>query len=244
MATAPRSERLRGLSTALVGDVLDELGYSNQILASEIRAIVPGLKLAGPAFCVSGARDGGSSQGSERDSQPQPGFELFRHMYEGCIAVVATEDYDVAGPWGENTALSARVRGCRGAVIDGGTRDVEELARMSFPIFARFATAARVEGRWRHVEFETPVRVRGQLESHVVVSPGDFVLGDGDGVVVVPSALVDVVLDAAEELHRIEVSMREELADGVDREDVYRGHDRYAHVRRLRSSLAPPPQSS
>lgn len=230
--------RLRALQTSLVGDVLDELGCKQQILDAEIHAITPGLGLTGVAFPIRGEVASGTSveatqlDGRKRTSSPS--YEFFRQLTPGCVAVVATGGYRVAGPWGENTALSARVRGCVGAVVDGPTRDSAELAEMGFPTFARFATAARIEGRWRHVEYGRPIEMPGQI-GPVVVAPGDLVLGDADGVMVVPARIAQSAITAAEQLSEIETRMREELLAGTDREDVYRRHDRYAHVRALRS---------
>jgi regulator of RNase E activity RraA len=231
-------ERLRLLQTSLIGDVLEELGQTQQLLDAGIRPITPGLTLAGVAFTVRGEpADGTSIEAAQQDAnEPSPSYEFFRNMFPGCVAVVATGGYQVAGPWGENTAVSARVRGCVGAVIDGPTRDSRALIEMSFSTYARFATAARVEGRWRHTSFGQPIEMPGQT-GPVQINPGDLVLGDADGIVVVPQSLAPIVIPAAEELDAIETSMRTELLAGVDREDVYRRHDRYRHVRALRAQL-------
>jgi 4-hydroxy-4-methyl-2-oxoglutarate aldolase len=115
-------------------------------------------------------------------------------------------------------------------IVDGGTRDSLELGEMAFPTFVRFASAARIEGRWRHVEFEMPIKLPGQVGRSVAVNPGDVIVADADGIVVVPRELSAQVAELGEELARIEEQMRRELADGVDREEVYRRHDRYAHI--------------
>jgi regulator of RNase E activity RraA len=151
-------------------------------------------------------------------------------MYPGCVAMIETGGYSVGGPWGENTALSAKVRGCVGAVIDGGTRDSVELAAMGFPVFARFVTPTRVEGRWSHTAFEVPVRLPGQGGRDVVVEPGDLVIADPDGVVIVPRGIAARAIADSEEVMLIEGRMREELLAGIDREEVYRRHDRFAHI--------------
>jgi 4-hydroxy-4-methyl-2-oxoglutarate aldolase len=228
-------ERLGALQTDVVADVLDQMGFTNQIVSVAIQPLVPSMRIAGPAFCIRGEPAEGStiepSAGTARVS-----YELFRHMYDGCVAVVDTGGYRVAGPWGENTAISAYARGCRGAVIDGGTRDSLELVQIGFPTFVRFSSAARVEGRWRHVEFETPIELSGQVGATVRVTPGDVVVADVDGIVVVPSDLAAEVAELGETLQKIEQEMREKLVAGVDREEVYRRHDRYAHIPRRAGS--------
>jgi 4-hydroxy-4-methyl-2-oxoglutarate aldolase len=222
-------ERLTALQSDGVADVLDQMGLHDQIVSVEIQPLVPTMRVAGPAFCIRGEPAAGSTIEATA-GRGKPSYELFRHMYDGCVAVVDTGGYRVAGPWGENTAVSARARGCLGVIVDGGTRDSLELAEMSFPTFVRFASAARVEGRWRHVEFEAPIELPGQVGSAVTVNPGDVIVADADGVVVVPRELGAEVAELGEELARIEEQMRRELADGVDREEVYRRHDRYAHI--------------
>jgi regulator of RNase E activity RraA len=219
--------RLGALQTATVGDVLDEMGLDAQILHSTIRPVGSGMKLAGPAFTISG-RAGASAPSTH--GEPSVGYEMFRHMTAGCIAVLDTGAYTTAGPWGENTALSARMRGCAGVVIAGGTRDSVELAAMGFPTFAEFVTPARVERRWHHIAFGQTIELPGQVKSPVVINPGDGILADADGVVVVPTDILPEVIPAAEEVARIEEEMRRLLALGIDREEVYRTHARFAHI--------------
>jgi 4-hydroxy-4-methyl-2-oxoglutarate aldolase len=222
-------ERLGALQTDVVADVLDQMGYTDQIVSVEIQPLVTSMRIAGPAFCIRGEPAEGSTMEASA-GKASASYELFRHMYEGCVAVVDTGGYRVAGPWGENTAISAYARGCRGAVIDGGTRDSVELVDIGFPTFVRFSSAARVEGRWRHVEFETPIELPGQVGATVKVTPGDVIVADADAIVVVPSDLAAEVAELGETLEKIEQEMRGELVAGVDREEVYRRHNRYAHI--------------
>ena len=228
-------ERLAALQSDVVADVLDQMGLHDQIASVEIQPLASTMRMVGPAFCIRGEAAAGSTIEATA-GRGKPSYELFRKMYDGCVAVVDTGDYRVAGPWGENTALSARARGCRGVIIDGGTRDSLELAEMSFPTFVRFVSAARVEGRWRHVEFETPIELPGQVGTAVTVNPGDVIVADADGIVVVPRELGAEVAELGEKLARIEEEMRRELAAGSDREEVYRRHDRYAHIPKRASS--------
>jgi 4-hydroxy-4-methyl-2-oxoglutarate aldolase len=222
--------RLERLDTPVVSDVLDELGLPDQLLSAAVKPVDRSMRVAGPAFCIRG-------EGIDRDAPPPaavegspPGYEMFRHMYAGCVAVVDTGGHQVGGPWGENTALSAVMRGCRGVVIDGGTRDAPQLAAMGFPAFVRWSTAVRVDGRWRHTGFEEPITLPGQTGAGVIVTPGDLVLADADGVAIVPQALAEEVVEAAEEVVRIEQRIRDELVAGSDREAVYRRNPRFAHV--------------
>ena len=224
-------QRLVKLQSDTIGDVLDEMGYRHQILSADIRPISPEMKVAGPAFTIKGQTATHSTVQAEGGA-PKPGYEMFRRMYTGCVAVMETGGHTVGAPWGENSALSAKVRGCAGMVVDGGTRDGRELMAMAFPTFAKFISAARVEGRWTHLAFDVPITMPGQTCKEVIVNPGDFVLADFDGVVVIPRRLAEEVIAAAEQVQRVEERIREELTAGVDREEVYRRHPRYAHIRK------------
>jgi 4-hydroxy-4-methyl-2-oxoglutarate aldolase len=222
-------ERIATLRSDVVADVLDQMGLCDQIISADLQPLAPTMRIVGPAFCIRGE----PAQGSTIEAtagRGKPSYDLFRHMYNGCVAVIDTGGYRIAGPWGENTAISAYARGCRGVIIDGGTRDSNELREMAFPTFVRFASAARVEGRWCHVEFETPIRLPGQVGEWVPVEPGDIIVADADGIVAIPRELASEVAELGDKLATIEEEMRQELASGVDREDVYSRHDRYAHI--------------
>jgi 4-hydroxy-4-methyl-2-oxoglutarate aldolase len=227
--TAALVEQLWTLRSDVVADVLDQMGLHDQILYAEIQPLAPNMQIVGPAFCIRGEAAAGSTIEATAGGG-SVSYELFRSMYEGCIAVIDTGGYSVAGPWGENTALSARARGCRGVILDGGTRDSRELVDLGFPTFVRFASAARVEGRWRHTDFERPIELPGQGGRPVTVRPGDVVVADADGVVIVPRQLGAEVAELGAKLAAIEEEMRRELRAGADREDVYRRHKRYSQI--------------
>jgi regulator of RNase E activity RraA len=232
--TAALCQRLINLQSDTIGDVLDEMGCRHQILSADIRPISPEMRVAGPAFTIKGQTAAHSTVQADGDA-PKPGYEMFRRMFAGCVAVMETGGHAIGAPWGENSALSAKVRGCVGMVIDGGTRDGRELMTMPFPTFSKFISAARVEGRWAHLAFDIPITMPGQTCKEVVVKPDDLILADFDGVVVIPRELADDVVAAAEAVERIEERIREELMAGMDREEVYRRNPRYAHIRKSRT---------
>lgn len=218
--------RFRRLPTAVVYDVLDEMGWPNQALHHSIRPIAPAMKVAGPAYTARGM--GAASEARALASS----YQMFRELTPGCVLVRDGGGHDVSGPSGENTSLSAMARGCVGAVLDGGTRDAEALERIGFPVFARLVTPVFARGRWATVELGAPIMMPGQVAAQVRVDPGDFVLGDRDGVVIVPQRLQWEALEAAEELERIEGRIQKALRAGEDREAVYRRFPKFAHVRK------------
>jgi 4-hydroxy-4-methyl-2-oxoglutarate aldolase len=216
--------RYRRLHTAVAYDVLDAMGLPNQALHHAIKPLAPGMRVAGPAYTARGMSAAGVG--------PASSYQMYREMTPGCVLVMDMGGHAVAGPWGENTSLAASVRGAAGAVLDGGTRDLEQIEAMGFPVFARFVTPVFAKGRWSMVALNEPIQVSGQVAAQVRVEPADFVLGDRDGVVVIPQRLQWEVLEAAEELERIEEQIQTALQSGEDREEVYRRLPKFNHVRK------------
>lgn len=223
-------ERYRAIPTAVAYDVLDAMGLPNQALHQAIKPLAPGMRVAGPAYTARGMSAAGAGTASS--------YQMYREFTPGCVLVMDTGGHAVAGPWGENTSLSAAMRGAAGAVLDGGTRDLEQVEAMGFPVFARFVTPVFAKGRWSMVALNEPIQVSGQVAAQVRVEPGDFVLGDRDGVVVIPWRLQWEVLEAAEELERIEERIQAALRSGEDREEVYRRLPKFDHVRKAGESPA------
>jgi regulator of RNase E activity RraA len=119
-----------------------------------------------------------------------------------------------------------RERGCVGSLVDGGVRDVRWLRQHNFPVFARYRTPVQSIGRWKVTGWQTPVKLRGATTKYVSISPGDFILGDEDGVIAIPAAVLDQVLTRSEELTRKEVAIRKEIAKGLSLADALKtfGH--------------------
>lgn len=219
--------RYERLSTPVVYDVLDKMGYPNVALTSEIRSIAPDMVVFGPALTIQGAPYDASRQNAVT------GFEVFRLKHPDAVWVMATNGHRISGPWGENSSLSAKMTGARGIVIDGGTRDANAIVAMGFPTFCRYLTPVFGNGRYQMIGYQQPVQIAGQVGETVTVHPGDFVMADRDGVVIIPQALVEDVLVAAEKLEEIEVLLREGLQAGEDREAVYAQYPKFNHVRRM-----------
>jgi regulator of RNase E activity RraA len=123
-------------------------------------------------------------------------------------------------------------------VTDGGTRDANEVVALGFPLFCRFLSPVFMGGRFAVKAHQEPVELDGQVGAKVRVEPGDLVVADRDGVVIVPRGIAHEVLEAAEELGRIEERLRAGLRAGEDREVVYKRHPKFAHVRRIKDTEA------
>ncbi len=216
--------RFGAVSSPTVYDVLDKLGHPNQALHSDIRPLGTGRRIAGPALTMRGApmarADG--RWGSAIS------YGMFRAIRPGDVIVFDCGGHLASGPWGGNTGRGAQVRGAAGAVIDGATRDRSDLVKMGFPTFCRAVTPVLAHGRFQVESFNEPITMSAQLGGRVDVSPGDYVVADDDGIVVVPRALIVPVLECAEFADRAEGEIRRALEAGEDRETIDRRIDRWA----------------
>jgi 4-hydroxy-4-methyl-2-oxoglutarate aldolase len=207
-------ERYLKLYTGAIGDMLDKSGYRNQILPYYISAVTTQNRVAGPAF---------TGQGYPCADQTHDDTKMRLAMLDsvtpGSVSVWACGGSFECAHWGEIMSTAVRQRGCTGAVLDGGVRDVDFINLMAYPVFARFKNPASSIGRWDILEYQTTIRI-----GTTVIHPGDFVFGDVDGVVVVPKDLIVNVLVAAEDVYRREKGMREELRRGVP---IHEAYDKY-----------------
>ena len=216
-------ERLARLSVSGLADQFDKLGKVPPVLARELKPIGAAVKFAGLAYCVKGRK----REGSGWKAIPGPRDALYDSLDErvsaGAVLVLDTGGYDDTAVFGGGTGLALKQRGCAGAIIDGAVRDVEELASMGLPTLARAVSAIRFVGRFAVTEVDRPVEVRG-LAGPVTVAPGDLVLADDDGVIVVPAALAEEVIALAEKADRVEALVKADVLRGVPRREASRRH--------------------
>lgn len=199
------------LYTAAVADVLDALGLPQQTLAPEISPLRPGMRVEGTVFAVEGR------------SHPQHDYEpsirrilqMLGDVPPGHVPVYAPGDHSCA-QFGELSATALAAKGCPGIVTDGGTRDVAFIESMGFPVFCRYATPLDSVPRWEAVEWGHNVEIGG-----VRVATGDWVLGDADGVVVVPADRRDEVLSRAREVAGTENEVRQAVRGGLAPLEAY-----------------------
>jgi regulator of RNase E activity RraA len=129
--------------------------------------------------------------------------------------------------FGELIALGMKERGCVGAVLDGGIRDVRWIGQHGFPVFAKYRTPVQSIGRWKVNAWQVPVVLRGATSNFVSVKPGDFILGDDDGAIVIPAPLVEQVLAESERLTATEAAIRTQLSEGLT---LAQALAKYGHV--------------
>lgn len=211
IATDEIRTRYLRLYTGAIADMLDKSGHRNQVLPYYVTPFTSVNKVAGPAFTGQGY-----PCASTRNDDTQTRLDMLDSIKPGTVSVWACGGSLECAHWGEIMSTAARERGCTGAVIDGGVRDLDFINAMQYPVFARFKSSASSIGRWDIKEYQVTVKIGA-----TVIHPGDFVFGDIDGVVVVPRDLTMEILVAAESVFERERGMREELRSGVSIKEAY-----------------------
>lgn len=204
-------ERFLRVATANVADVLDGLGFPNQGLAADFRPLgVEDGRLAGWAHTIQGEPATYPLEGGDPAK-----MEACAALTPGSVSVWARAPSEQICFFGELIAVGMKERGCVGALVDGGVRDVEWLRHHRFSVFARYRTPIQSIGRWRVVDHGCPVQLPGATLESVEIRSGDLILADPDGAIVVPASLVDEVLPEAERLTATEEEIRRELTEGA-----------------------------
>jgi 4-hydroxy-4-methyl-2-oxoglutarate aldolase len=204
----------RNLTTGSVADALWEQDISAH-MTHDIKPIFP-VKLVGPAVTV-------LEEPTKERLPPTHALELIDHCEPGCVIVIAIKGFRDVAIWGGIMTAGAVANGFAGAVLDGGVRDVEEIQRdYHFPVFSRSIVPATTLGRFKSVSANNPVKVGG-----VTVNPGDLMVGDRDGVVVVPAAMIDRVLQVALDIEKRE---KEEAKLIRETKSLIRGLEKYKRI--------------
>ena len=161
-------------------------------------------------------------------------FEIDRAGANGVVIVIGMNGHTMSAAIGGLMCLALKRRGCAGVVVDGGARDVGEIVDLALPVFCRYATPLISAGRWALTGAHTPIRVAGQASDTVEIAPDDLIIGDADGVVVIPQAIAADIVSWAEKVAEIEEAIASRLREGETREAMFAAHPRFAHIRRLR----------
>jgi regulator of RNase E activity RraA len=204
----------RQLYTSVLADVLDDLGQRRQVMSHTIRPLFPEARLAGRAATM---------LASEVYDVPAKPFELELQLLDslepGEVVVCTTQGSLHAAMWGELLSTHTQAKGGRGAVMDGLTRDSWGIVDIRFPVFAAGLSPADSKGRLDVTAIRVPIECGG-----VRVEPGDLVVADYDGCLVVPQAIEDEVVARALEKVSGENVVRELLRAGASIEQVFKEH--------------------
>jgi 4-hydroxy-4-methyl-2-oxoglutarate aldolase len=196
--------RLRACGTSALSDALDKLGIDGQI--PHIRPVVRSMGFAGPAFTVEMLPVGqtGGSVGDYIDD-----------VSAGDVVVIANDGRMDATVWGDILTSVASARGVAGTVIDGVCRDSDRCVELDYAVFARASWMRTGKDRVTAHAYNVPVNMAG-----IRISPGDWLVGDADGVVSIPQDRVAETLAIAEAIEVTEAKICAAVATGRRLDDV------------------------
>ena len=177
-----------------VSDAMDKMGLKQGFMAHDIRPICPldsvDTKIVGYACTIK------ISESKEaKDSDLLDEFKAFGCIKKNDVVVLDGGGTWVASLWGQLLSTESKIRGAVGAVVDGPVRDTLTVTKMGFPVFAKGFVPCTSRNRMKFIGCDIPV-----MCGNIRVSPGDLVMGDIDGVIVVPKLRIEAVLVEAKQI--------------------------------------------
>ena len=207
--TATLVERLAQIPyTGAVSDILDEMGYHDQVLPHEIQSLHPGHVVVGKALTILGE----PTDSTDPEVIFVPFLKMLGDVKPDNVLVNQPND-SLAAHLGELSAETAQYR---------GARDTEYIRKLGFPVFARYKTPVDIVGRWSLVAHNVPIVI-----GRVHIAPGDYILGDRDGVLVIPQSIVAEVVTQAEAVVQTENLVRKSILEGTHPVDAFRQFGRF-----------------
>ena len=195
-------KRFERMATTNLSDALDKVGIRGTVIG--IRPMFDCLRTVGRAVTIKITAAGAMK------SECHLGVRAIDAAEAGDVIVIDNRGDLHNNCWGEILSMGAKAKGVAGVVVDGAARDIDACKEFGFPVYARGAVPLTARGRIMEESFNEVIRV-----GDVQVRPGDVVMADVNGVVVVPSESVERVLAAAEEILAKEEAMVDELQRGV-----------------------------
>ncbi len=210
-----RTFKLKKLYTGAVTDILDSLGedFRNQTLPNDLRPLDKKMKVAGPVYTVRGAKRFFDDGEDPRYKQ----MDMLDGIFPNCVIVMDSGDEKKAAHWGELMSKTSLEKGAIGAVIYGGIRDTHQIIEEhKFPVFACYHSPLTAVFRYNIVDFNTPIII-----GNVNINPGDYILGDIDGVVCIPNKVIDEVINQASIVKEKEDIVRKKLSNGENIRNLF-----------------------
>jgi len=205
------AERLEQGYAGAIYDVLRAMGHANCALPNTIRPLDPARKLAGRVFTVSGRP--ATTASAHETLLAWTG--LLSKAPRDSVVVCQPNDSTLAH-MGELSAETMQLRGVRGYVVDGGSRDSEFILNIGFRVFCRYFSPMDVVARWLPETFGEPITIGG-----VTIRTGDYLYGDRDGVLIIPAAAAEEVAARTEQVMKTESLVRKAILEGVDPQEAY-----------------------
>jgi 4-hydroxy-4-methyl-2-oxoglutarate aldolase len=205
------ADRLQACYTGVVHDVMRAMGLGDFTLPTELRPILPEQAMAGPAFTIEGIVD----ENADPHETLLAWTGLLSKAPTGSIWVSQPNDRVVAH-MGDLSAETLKNKGVRGCIADGFIRDVNFLLAIGFQSWCRGFTPRDIVGYWLPKATQVPVTI-----GDVTIAPGDYMVGDRDGLIRVPQALIVEVVERAEAAMATESLVRKAILAGSDPQQAY-----------------------
>lgn len=202
-------DRYEKVFTAAVNDVLREMQLLHQVLPNNIMPLKDEMRVAGIAFTVKGSKN------LKLENEMEFRAKMLEELHEDSVVVWDTSGDDESAQWGEVMTMASKRRGCRGAVVDGGVRDTDNILSQNFPVFCKYRTSNGMLGRFRMIGYQMPIML-----GRVMIYPGDIIFGDIDGVIVVPRDIAYDVLLRAEYIKENEKEIKKMVLEGLTPSEV------------------------
>lgn len=206
------------LFTAVVGDILDTLGYRRQFLPSGIKPLRDDMKIAGRAMPVLEADVFSDGKGSFGPLAEKP----FGIMFEALDSLKPGDVYIATGSslryalWGGLMSTRAIHLKAAGAILDGYVRDAGEIELLGFPAFSRGIYAQDQGPRGKVIDYNTPIEIEG-----IRIEPGDLIYGDREGVLVIPKAVEKEAVKLAHEKVHTENKVADAIRNGMSTVEAF-----------------------
>ena len=207
------------LYTAVIGDIMDKMGLLHQFLPAQIQPLHPDMFVAGRAMTV---LEADVLECAAYESSNPILKKPFGLMLEALDDLKKNEVYICTGAspsyalWGELMSTRAQILGAAGAVVDGYSRDTRGILQLKFPSFSYGNYAQDQAPRGKVIDFRVPIEIKG-----VLVNPGDIVVGDIDGVCIVPKQHEVEVMSRALEKARGEKMVQKKILEGMSAKEAF-----------------------
>ena len=209
------TRRFEAVSSSTLSDIMDDLGIP-AVLAG-IRAMTPNAKAVGPAMTV---KEVSGTLGTYAQADFRVA-EIIDAARPGDIVVVDNGGQQIA-TWGFLASFSSKIKGIAGVVVNGGSRDLREMAKIGFPVYARHVLPLSGKRRIKVESVNVPISIE-----NVKIKPRDIIVGDETGIVVIPAEMSNQVLEQAEKIERLERKYIPLLKSGVPFSTLVR---KYSHL--------------
>lgn len=202
-------ERYEKIFTAAVNDALRECKLTRQTLPNGLMPLRDHMRAAGFAFTIKGAKN------LTLKNEMAQRAEMLDAIAADSFVVWDTSLDTESAHWGECMTMAAQRKRCRGAVVDGGVRDTDQVLNLGFPLWVRYRSSNGMLGRFRISAWQTPIQM-----GNVIVNPGDLIFADIDGALCVPRHLAVPVLVRAEEIANGESELKRWINEGMSAVEI------------------------